>query len=61
MDKRGGCCGWEIGQEKWKERYGGKIVGIACEKHLWIRGIDAAVRKYVKKSGRSAMEDKSWK
>ena len=34
---RDGCCGLEIGWEKWKERYGGKIVEIACEKHRWIR------------------------
>ena len=34
-DKR---CGWEIGWEKWKERYGGRSVEIACAKHLWRRG-----------------------
>ena len=38
VDKRDGHCGWEIGWEKWKERYGGKIVEIAFEKHLWRRG-----------------------
>ena len=106
---RDGRCGWEIGWEKWKERYAGQIGELACEKHQWRRGTrrgtcdravgnigggearealwkknhgnkkswkelaksicgeevreetDAAVRKYVKKSGRSAMEDKSWK
>ena len=35
---RDGRCDWEIGWEKWKERYGGKIVEIAFEKHLWRRG-----------------------
>ena len=106
---RDGRCGWEIGWEKWKERYAGQIGELACEKHQWRRGTrrgtcdravgnigggearealwrknrgnkkswkelaksicgeevreetDAAVRKYVKKSGRSAMEETSWK
>ena len=44
---RDGCCGWEIGWEKWKERYGRKIVEIACEKHRWRRdaGRDGRLHK----------------
>ena len=44
---RDGRCGSEIRKEKWKERYGGKIVEIACEKHRWRRdaGRDGRLHK----------------
>ena len=45
-------------EERNGQRYGGKIVEIAVE--MWEE-TDAAVEKYVGKSGRSAMEEKSWK
>ena len=36
---RDGCCGWERGWEKWRERDGGKNVEIACEKQRWRRDV----------------------
>ena len=60
-------CGREIRWEKWKERYRGKIVEIAREKHVWRRGTgrgtcDRACGKHRWRRGTgSAMEEKSWK